>query len=756
MRYLILLLTFCVSLTAVAQPKDYVWHSQSDNSAGSMPCGGSGVGLNVWVERGNLYFYIARSGCFDELNSLLKMGRIKIAMSEKFAAQGFTQTLKVNDGYVSVTDGKKTIDIWVDAYKPVVHVEMSSKTRVGIDVEYQSWRYRNRDISKKESFQTSYKFGVPKGTQTRADYVEAADYRLFFCHENTDSTVVDATAWQQQLGDVRDSIFNPLRNNVIGGSISAPGFHYIDIQRDSAYASTDYRAWWLAYERPTNWAYLTISLADTQQGRDALRTKLSDIEKTINTAADKKKTLRWWHDFWKRSYIEAEGRGSEMTRNYTLFRYMLGCNNISEGWPTKFNGGLFTFDPVYVDTTYAFTPDYRRWGGGTHTAQNQRLVYWPMLKSGDYDLLLPQLDFYNNILSIAKLRSRRYWNHGGANFNEQIENFGLPEYDEYGKKRPAYFDPGVEYNAWLEYTWDTVLEFCQMALDAHSYGGVDISRYEDLICSSVDFFDEHYRMLARQRGRKELDGNGKLVIYPGSACETFKMAYNPSSTVAGLRYVTQHLIDYQERTGADTTKTAHYRQLLTRIPDIPFRDVDGHRVIAPARLWERVNNTEAPMLYAVFPWRVYGVGRDSIDVALDTWRYDPYVNKFKGWAGWEQHNIWAACLGITDEAWELTNKKLTAAPHRFPAFWGPGHDWTPDHNWGGTAMIGLQEMLMQEVGDTIYLLPAWPKDIPVRFKLHAHDGVTVEVWYDGKEAKTKLLPEDCGKTIIIHRSETDK
>ena len=45
---------------------------------------------------------------------------------------------------------------------------------------------------------------------------------------------------------------------------------------------------------------------------------------------------------------------------------MLGCNAYGE-WPSKFNGGLFTFDPVYVDPKTPFTPDYRKWGGGTMT-----------------------------------------------------------------------------------------------------------------------------------------------------------------------------------------------------------------------------------------------------------------------------------------------------------------------------------------------------------------------------------------------------
>ncbi len=38
-------------------------------------------------------------------------------------------------------------------------------------------------------------------------------------------------------------------------------------------------------------------------------------------------------------------------------------------------------------------------------------------------------------------------------------------------------------------------------------------------------------------------------------------------------------------------------------------------------------------------------------------------------------------------------------------FWGPGYDWTPDHNWGGSGMIGLQEMLLQTNGNLILLFP---------------------------------------------------
>ncbi len=220
---------------------------------------------------------------------------------------------------------------------------------------------------------------------------------------------------------------------------------------------------------------------------------------------------------------------------------MLGCNAYGSV-PTKFNGGLFTFDPCHIDEKQAFTPDYRKWGGGTMTAQNQRLVYWPMLKSGDFDMMPSQFNFYNRMLKNAELRSHVYWQHEGACFCEQIENFGLPNPAEYGFKRPAWFDKGLEYNAWLEYEWDTILEFCQMILETKNYAGADITPYLPLIESSLTFFDEHYRLLASRRGRKALDGDGHLILFPGSACETYKMTNNASSTIAALRTVLETYI----------------------------------------------------------------------------------------------------------------------------------------------------------------------------------------------------------------------
>jgi len=157
-------------------------------------------------------------------------------------------------------------------------------------------------------------------------------------------------------------------------------------------------------------------------------------------------------------------------------------------------------------------------------------------------MMLPEFNFYLRILKNAELATHTYWPHRGARFTEQIDDFGFSDFAEYGANRPNDFDPGVDYNAWLEYHWDSVLEFCYMMLETGEYGGKDVKPYLPFIESCLTFFDEHYRYLALQRSAKELDGNGKLILFPGSAAETFKMAYNSTSTISGLTTVLQKLL----------------------------------------------------------------------------------------------------------------------------------------------------------------------------------------------------------------------
>jgi hypothetical protein len=757
-KHLLLIAFLLPTLPLSGQIGDYnvVWNSPSHHSGESMPCGGGDIGLNVWVENGDLLFYIARSGTFDETNTLLKQGRIRIRLSPNpLEGKSFRQELRLEEGCIFLSgtndDASTDIRLWVDVFHPVIHVEATNNIPLQATVAYENWRYDDRLLLKNESHQNSYKWAPPEGLYMKRDHIRFDDHRILFYHRNEGETVFDVAVRQQGLGNVKSQLFDPLRDLTFGGVIEAQGFR-AGGTTDGTYNHTTYRAWKLATSQPLKEWTLTIRLHTAQT---ATAGEWEAAARQTPSAA-RQQTLDWWKEFWNRSFIHintGDSIGFEISRNYQLFRYQLACN-VAGNYPTKFNGGLFTFDPAHVDSARRFTPDYREWGGGTHTAQNQRLIYFPMLKAGDFDLMTPSFEFYRRILSNAELRSRTYWHHDGACFTEQMENFGLPNPSEYGWKRPDDFDPGLEYNAWLEYQWDTVLEFCFLALERQRYTGADLSAYLPWIESSLRFFDLHYQYRAKQRGIKPLDAEGKLILYPGSACETYKMAYNPTSTLAALHTVVARLLELPA-TCLDSTQRDYYQRFAERLPAIQTRTIDGHTTLAPAWLWERINNTESPQLYPVFPWGMYGLNRPDLEIARNTYRYDPDVLRFRGFTGWKQDAIWAARLGLTDDAKALVIQKFHSSQHRFPTFWGPGYDWTPDHNHGGSALIALQEMLLQIDGNNALLLPAWPSEWDVHFKLHAPLNTVIECRYIQGKIKTLHINNNKLNTIVwnIEKSE---
>jgi hypothetical protein len=178
--------------------------------------------------------------------------------------------------------------------------------------------------------------------------------------------------------------------------------------------------------------------------------------------------------------------------------------------------------------------------------------------------------------------------------------------------------------------------------------------------------------------------------------------------------------------------------------------MQGHITIAPAQSWKRINNQETPQLYPVFPYGIYGVGKPGLDTARNTWLYDTEAIARRSGVGWKQDNIFCARLGLTKQAAYYTVEKLKNGPNRFPAFWGPGFDWTPDINRGGSGMIGLQEMLLQTNGKHIYLFPAWPAKWDVHFKLNAPYNTTVEgVLQHGKLIKLEVTPAERKKDVIV-------
>lgn len=240
---LICLLSSIAAARADYRPRDYVWTSQSRNSSQSMPCGGHDIGINVWVENGDLLFYIQQSGWFDENNTLLKAGRWRLRFDgQPFSGDDFRQRLSLYEGAVYVEGGGVAVRLWADVFQPVVFVETEAAQPTAATLSYESWRYRDRPLSKAESQQSSYKWIMPPRCHTFADSVRASGHRLAFCHHNRRLTVFDFTVSREHLDAVKSTLYNPIGLLKMGGEMQAPDFAFTGTSR-GLYAATDFRSW---------------------------------------------------------------------------------------------------------------------------------------------------------------------------------------------------------------------------------------------------------------------------------------------------------------------------------------------------------------------------------------------------------------------------------------------------------------------------------------------------------------------------------
>jgi hypothetical protein len=740
-----------------------------------MPVGGGDIGLNVWVENNELLFYIARSGTFDENNEFLKLGRVRMKLTPNpFGPEAkFKQELKLHEGYIEITsgkpgDGSATVKVWVEVFRPVIHVDIESDTPTALEAAYEGWRTDKRELiddGKNSRFGCFGLDAYPGKVYTYPDVYEHTDNSVVWYHRNqNDKLIFDLAVKTQELEAVKDRMWNPLKDLTFGGQMSGKNMVFAGTSQGK-YVLTDYQGWKLRSAKQAKKHRLKVFLhtahADSANDWKQGLKKLAEAKKP-GTREAFKKNLAWWEQFWNRSHIvlkptkpDESDKAWQIGRNYQLFRYMLGCNAYGE-YPSKFNGGLFTYDPSLVKERRQHTPDWRAWGGGSFTAQNQRLLYWPMLKSGDFDMMPSQFEFYRRPLENATLRVKTYWGHDGCCFAEQLANYGLPTPSHYGwsdpnnrRYRPPDTERGVQVNRAVNYHYEAQLEFSFMILNYFQFTGNDISAYMPFIERSVGFFDEHYQYRCRQRTGKPLDENGHLVIYPSTSCESYKGAKNPSDLIAGLKANLTALLNLPEKY-ASAEKKEYWRGMLKRIPPFSIKQVDGRRIIQPAESWHHYQNCEIPQFYPIFPFGLYGVGKPDLQMFIDTWRYGDWTDAARGHISWHQNGIFFARMGLTKDAAEYNIKKLENCGRRFPVFWGPGHDWVPDHNWGGSGMIGLQEMLMQTDGKKIYLFPAWPKIWDVDFKLHApHQTVVEGSFRYGKINELKVTPKERRRDLQV-------
>ena len=706
-----------------------VWDAPSKDSSGSMPIGNGDIGLNVWIEEnGDLLFYISKTDAWNENCHLLKLARIRVKISPNPFKTGydFEQALRLRQGEIEVSAGKDdsiiNIRVWVDANQPVIRVEAQGEKEFDIQASLEVWR-TNQVIDDERALS-----GSPEPVISSSDRIlPAKDNRIIWYHRNGTSCY-PITLRNQHLERLLVKYPDPLMYLTFGGCLKGEGLIAINNQAiGSSKPAKNFRI--SIYP-------LTAQTQNTDEWLGQLDANISKIDKK-DIEVTRSEHREWWNDFWNRGWIyvkDTDGTNelTKITSGYILQRWITACGGRG-AYPIKFNGSIFTVDGY--DGEKKTDPDYRRWGGN-YWFQNTRLAYWALLASGDFDLMKPLFGMYLDALPFALDRTTAYYKHNGAFFPETMHFWGAYSNTDFGWGNKE----NETQNTYIKYYWSGGIELTAMMLEYYFYTQ-DIEFANNVLMpftdSIITFFAQHW----------ERDANGKIRFEPSESLETWHEAVNPLPEIAGLKYVIEQILGLPTNIATEKQKKA-WKEILESLPPIPMKEEDGKRFLLPAEKFDRKSNSENPELYAVFPYRIYGLGKPELETGLET-----YARRIhKGTGGWTQDAIQSAYLGLAEEAGSDVFSNFTTKHDgsRFPAFWGPNFDWIPDQDHGSVAMKALQTMLIQDNGKEILLFPAWPRAWDVEFRLCTRYNTIIEGNYsNGILENLKVTPREREKDVII-------
>ena len=736
-----------------------VWDSPSEGPTGSMPIGNGDIALNVWVEEGgDLVFYVAKNDSWSENGRLLKLGRVRVNLSPNPFANGlpFRQELKLHEGEIQITVGEAgsevSIRVWVDANNPVVRVEVEGKDEFEMRVNFETWRETGYKLkSTTPSDMLNFDNGSSRSIIEEEDPYPTVVYpdvivpgmkdRVIWYHHNVKS-LCGLIMKVQGLESYYKTMTDPLLYRTFGGAIQGDGF--VSVIKRGVFAEDaphpQYPTTMMAYsdrelksaEPSTRHSFNVYALTKhpitVPEYMNELDELIAEVD-AIDIEDARRAHQEWWDTFWNRSWIRITGNDDteEVAKAYTLQRYIYACNSRGT-YPIKFNGFMFTVENEEGDND----PDWRVWGPG-YWFMNTRAMYWPMITSGDYELMGPYFNLYLNALPLAKERNRVYFGHAGAHFPEQLYFWGGFPTDHYGWDRTGRHVSEVECR-WTARMWQGGLELTLIMLDyyAHTQDEEFLKNKLFPIANEITtFYDLHYKR----------DDKGKLYIWPAQSLETWWDCVNPMPEVAGLRFVLDKLLKLPEEY-TSSQQRQKWGRLLSEVPDIPTRKLDdGKTILAPAETFTLKGNRENCELFSVHPYRIYGVGKPDLEMAQLTLK-NPYENNWN-------NGVYMAYLGLVDLAQDYIVSRAWRSPVYVKPTAGMRFRYLNIEQFPDAYMSMLQAMLLQYEDEKIVLFPTWPKEWDVDFKLHAPYKTTIEGTYrNGKLERLKVTPESRAKDVI--------
>ena len=284
--------------------QNVVWTSPSENAAGAMPLGNGELGVNLWAEPdGDLLLLISRTDAWSECCRLLKIGRVRLSITPNPFAQGtpFRQELKLRDGRVEIAAGAGAgavrLQVFVEADRPVIHVAGQSTSSVEVKATLENWRTGKRVLQGGELGSSWTMLGAPKTIEVweSGDTVAAGPQNAVVWYHRNAWSAVPVTLKHQGLEAAADKLHDPLARRTFGGWMAGQGL--VNDGRTT-----------LRSERPVRQFALKIAAHASQP--ETARQWIAEAQTLLSQSPEEpvaaEQTSRWWHEFWRRSWIFVE------------------------------------------------------------------------------------------------------------------------------------------------------------------------------------------------------------------------------------------------------------------------------------------------------------------------------------------------------------------------------------------------------------------------------------------------------------------
>ena len=699
-----------MDITSQGQLARVVWLGGSKTERESLPLPGSNGAL-AWVQfsKGEVNIRLGHSGAYDadEIPRGLGVIRLRPSGVDLAKPKSVRQTLLTDQGLIelevlSEAGVKHAWRLWFAT--ETLLIETRSSQPVGHELTFGHWR------------------AAP--TIRGDDRVTVVDGALLYAHQNSNARRARQLAENQGIDAKVLEGF--IAERAYGLAIAGRGglrWQYPQAQQVAGAPGHE----WVGTLPASGEHLIAVTLGAAPKLNPENLAHRSNLLLSPDVLSAVRQTARnRWEEFWRRSGVIINGKagkGDAAHRaglSHTLFKFIQAANHDAE-IPLRPSGGTLPLLKAGGQN-----PD-ERLQPLDFTGQSLRWTAWPHVLWGDVELANPLFRFYRERHNLAQARAKRL-KIMGALYPEQLTLAGLTVGSVNAEGFPQDATVTRHFTSSLEIGW--------MAVQSKLYSNRDLRPDLPWILNTVRSIESLYTPKVRSDTKKATPvatvSDTPLVISPANALDVASGCTNPADLVAALQALVPALAQHPDVAGNDK---AMLGALTKRLPELPLGKQGEVEYLALADKFNRVTrSSDLPEMHAVWPFAQAGVANPlRFEIARATWT-SPSVKQRRALG--QPSVTLLASLGYAEEAGQalLASWGEGQAQENFPYLIGSSARGTPDFVRAGDAMAGLHTMLVAaepSAEGRIFLLPAWPKNWDVTFRLRVPGNTQIDAVVEG-------------------------